>query len=297
MKIARIKFEDKVYLSRIEDTSAFIIAEESHHPRADVFIESVTAGIDWLSDKWEVPLNSVKLLAPLVRPGKIVAIGQNYLDHAHESGAEAPEFPIAFDKAITSIIGDGDTISYRRDQSVQVDYEAELAVVIGRRARNVPESDANDYLFGYTVCNDVSARDAQFADGQWFRGKSFDTFAPLGPWIVTRDSVENAQDLQIRSWINCQLLQDGNTEEMIFGIAKIISYLSHSMTLEPGDIITTGTPVGVGFARVPPIFLEDGDLVTVEVSQIGRLENRVKVDANIDEVEKESDVGVLRGTV
>lgn len=280
MRIARVLHNASIYLARIEGDHAMLLFEESSHPSADALREALAAGADLNVEGHSVALETLRLLSPVAHPGKFLAIGQNYLDHAHESGAEAPIAPIVFTKVVTSIIGPDDFISYRKDQSTQVDYESELALVIGRRARDVSEMDAAACIFGYTACNDVSARD-QVSDGQWPRGKSFDSFAPLGPWIVTGESVPYPQRLAVRAWVNGELRQDGNTADMIFPVVKLVSYLSHSMTLEPGDVITTGTPEGVGFARTPPIFLENGDLVEVEVEGIGRLRNSVRVDPDL----------------
>jgi 2-keto-4-pentenoate hydratase/2-oxohepta-3-ene-1,7-dioic acid hydratase in catechol pathway len=222
-----------------------------------------------------VPLADLRLSAPITAPSKIIAIGLNYADHARESGLEAPAAPISFCKFPSSIVGPEEAIRFRTNDSAQVDYEVELAAIIGRRARDVPEADALSFLLGYTVCNDVSARDAQFADGQWVRGKCFDTFCPLGPWIVTADEVADPQDLGLRCRVNGEVLQDSSTKEMIFGVAELVSYLSRFMTLEPGDVIATGTPFGVGFARTPPVFLGNGDVVECEVDGIGTLRNPV----------------------
>ncbi|MEY2470602.1 MAG: hypothetical protein QOF21_3300 [Actinomycetota bacterium] len=206
-------------------------------------------------------------------PSKVLAIGLNYADHARESGMTPPANPLIFVKTNNSICRDGDPIVWAGADSSQVDYEAELAVVIGRRARRVSEADALSYVFGYTCCNDVSARDAQFGDQQWVRGKSFDTFCPLGPDIVTADEIPDPQNLRIACRVNGETLQDSNTSEMIFGVAELISYCSRFMTLEPGDIIATGTPFGVGFSRNPPIFLGDGDVCEIEIEKIGVLTN------------------------
>ena len=206
-------------------------------------------------------------------PSKVLAIGLNYADHARESGMTPPKNPLIFVKTNNSICGNGDAITWAAVDSAQVDYEAELAVVIGRQARRVSEADALDYVFGYTCCNDVSARDAQFGDQQWVRGKSFDTFCPLGPEIVTADEIPDPQNLRIACRVNGETLQDSNTSEMIFGVAELISYCSRFMTLEAGDIIATGTPFGVGFSRTPPIFLTDGDVCDVEIEKIGVLTN------------------------
>jgi len=220
------------------------------------------------------PLSSVRLLAPVPAPGKIICVGLNYRDHAIESGMAIPKSPITFAKFANTVVGPGDAIRLPA-ASVQVDYEAELAVVIGRRAKGVSVADALDHVLGYTCSNDVSARDLQFADGQWLRGKSQDTFCPLGPWLVTADEFGDPQRKAIACHVNGTTLQDSTTAEMIFGVAEIIAFLSTGITLDPGDVILTGTPVGVGFARTPPIFLQPGDEVVVEIEGIGRLSNPV----------------------
>ena len=217
-------------------------------------------------------------LTEIAPPSKVLAIGLNYADHAAESGIVPPANPLIFVKTNNSICGDGDVIRWAGADSSQVDYEAELAVVIGRRARRVTEADALDYVFGYTCCNDVSARDAQFGDQQWVRGKSFDTFCPLGPWIVTADEIPDPQTLAISCRVNGETLQDSSTAFMIFGVAQLVAYCSRFMTLEVGDIIATGTPPGVGFSRKPPIYLGDGDVCEVEIERIGVLTNSVVVD-------------------
>ncbi len=218
-------------------------------------------------------LAAVRLLAPVERPGKIVSIGQNYWDHVREQGKPPPERPIIFAKYPTSIIGPGDTIAWSPTLTQKVDFEAELAVVIGRTARRVSEADALHYVFGYTAANDVTARDLQYGDGQWVRGKSLDTFCPLGPALVTADAIPDPQKLAIRCTVNGATMQDSSTAEMIFGVAHLISYASQAFTLEPGDLILTGTPNGVGHFRTPPVYLQPGDRVVVEVEGIGRLEN------------------------
>jgi 2-keto-4-pentenoate hydratase/2-oxohepta-3-ene-1,7-dioic acid hydratase in catechol pathway len=224
-----------------------------------------------------VPVAGCRLLSPMLAPDKVLAIGLNYAEHAKEGGSRPPEAPILFVKTNNSIAGPGDSIAYRTSDSTQVDYEAELACVIGRRAKDVAVAEALEYVLGYTACNDVSARDAQFGDKQWVRGKSFDTFCPLGPWIVTTDEIPDPQTLAIQCRVNGQTLQDSTTADMIFGVAELVSYLSKVITLEPGDVIATGTPQGVGFARTPPIYLLDGDIVEVELDQIGVLRNPVTV--------------------
>jgi 2-keto-4-pentenoate hydratase/2-oxohepta-3-ene-1,7-dioic acid hydratase in catechol pathway len=219
------------------------------------------------------PLAEAQLLAPVAQAGKIVAIGRNYREHATEEGVDPPAAPLMFAKWPSAIIGPGAEIRWDPALTSQVDYEAELAVVIGRRARRVDIAEALDHVFGYTCLNDVSARDLQFGDGQWTRGKSLDTFCPMGPVLVTADEIGDPQDLAIRCFVGDDLLQDARTSAMYFGIAEIISFCSQSFTLEPGDVIATGTPGGVGAFREPPRFLVDGDRVVVEIEGIGRLEN------------------------
>ena len=218
--------------------------------------------------------DDVRLEAPVPRPGKIICIGLNYRNHAIESGMEIPKSPIIFSKFQTSIVGSGEPIRLPKGSS-QVDYEAELAFVIGRRAANVKASGAMKYVFGYTNFNDVSARDFQFADGQWQRGKSCDTFAPMGPFLATADEIADPHDLGIRFNLNGDTLQDSRTAELIFRIPELIEFLSASITLEPGDLIATGTPPGVGFARKPPVFMKDGDVAEVEIDGLGTLWNPV----------------------
>ena len=217
----------------------------------------------------------IEICAPVPRPNKIICIGLNYKNHAEESGMPIPKSPIIFSKFATCIIGANEAIKLPKG-SAQVDYEAELAFVIGKKAKNVSVENAMEYVFGYTNFNDVSARDFQFADGQWTRGKSCDTFAPIGEFVATKDEIKNPHDLRIRFRLNGETLQDSNTRELIFKIPEIIEFLSASITLEPGDIIATGTPPGVGFARKPPIFLKDGDTAEVEIEGLGILSNPVR---------------------
>jgi len=225
-----------------------------------------------------VALDEVSLHAPIARPGKIVAIGLNYEDHAAETGAEIPDKPVVFAKYPNTIIGNGEAIRIP-PIAEQIDYEAELAVVVGRRARNVPESEALEYVFGYTNSNDVSARDLQFSEGgQWTRSKSIDTFLPLGPYVATRDEVPDPQNLYIRAILNGEVVQDGTTSTMIFSVAEIVSFLSQGMTLEPGDIIITGTPPGVGMARDPQLWMKPGDEVSIEIEGLGTLTNPVEAE-------------------
>lgn len=219
------------------------------------------------------PLARLDLLAPVPRPGKVVAIGRNYADHATEEGVVPPASPLVFAKFPSSVVGPGADIRWDPKLTDQVDYEAELAVVIGRRARCVTEADALAYVLGYTCLNDVTARDVQFADGQWVRGKSLDTFCPMGPAIVTADEIPDPGDLRISCTVNGETLQDARTSAMFFGVQRLISHCSLAFTLEPGDVIATGTPAGVGIFRRPPRLLQDGDIVTVTVEDIGELTN------------------------
>jgi 2-keto-4-pentenoate hydratase/2-oxohepta-3-ene-1,7-dioic acid hydratase in catechol pathway len=212
--------------------------------------------------------------APVPRPGKLICIGLNYRDHAAESNMPIPERPVIFSKFSTCVIAPGEPVVIP-PTSQQVDYEAELAMVIGRRAKSVKASRALDYVLGYTAFNDVSARDFQFADGQWQRGKSCDTFAPMGQTIVTTDQITDPHKLSIKLVLNGQTMQDSNTDQLIFGVPELIEFLTESITLEPGDVIATGTPPGVGFARKPPVFLKPGDQMEVLIEGIGGLGNPV----------------------
>ncbi|MGB6057341.1 MAG: fumarylacetoacetate hydrolase family protein [Microthrixaceae bacterium] len=290
MKIARIELDGIERLARVDGDVVHPLVLDSGSPLQALLsgapgagkpdrresdgggAEGTPAGSHPAEDQ-SVELARVKVLAPIARPGSVIAVGLNYADHASESGLEAPGSPVTFAKLPQSIIGPGEVIRWSRDQSTEVDYEAELAVIIGSDARDVPVESALDFVLGYTCCNDVSARDAQFSDGQWLRAKSFDTFCPLGPWLVTPEDVPDPQNLQIACRVNGETLQDSSTAQMIFSVAQIISYLSQFMTLLPGDVITTGTPAGVGFARTPPIYLRDGDTVEVEIEGIGVLTN------------------------
>jgi 5-carboxymethyl-2-hydroxymuconate isomerase len=220
------------------------------------------------------PLADARPLAPLA-PGKIVAIGLNYMDHVRETGMDAPRTPLVFTKFTTSVIGDGQEIRVDRGLTKRVDWEVELAAVVGRRMTRVSRADALSHLFGYTVANDVSARDLQFSDGQWVRGKSLDTFCPLGPVIVTADEVADPQALGLWTRVNGEVVQDSSTQEMVFGVAELLSFCSHNFTLEPGDVVLTGTPWGCGEFMDPIRSLGAGDVVEVEVEGIGTVTNTV----------------------
>jgi 2-keto-4-pentenoate hydratase/2-oxohepta-3-ene-1,7-dioic acid hydratase in catechol pathway len=220
----------------------------------------------------DFPLAEVKLLAPMPRPPKIICIGLNYRDHAIESKLEIPKIPVVFSKYPSVTIGPGDSIILPKN-SEKPDYEAELAVVIGKNGRHVAAENWREYVFGYMCLNDVSARDFQMATSQWMIGKTFDTFAPMGPYLVTDDEIADPHALDISLDINGEVLQKSNTKELIFRIPELIAYLSSVMTLEPGDVISTGTPSGVGFSYNPPRWLKPGDNVTVKIAGVGELTN------------------------
>jgi 2-keto-4-pentenoate hydratase/2-oxohepta-3-ene-1,7-dioic acid hydratase in catechol pathway len=223
---------------------------------------------------WLINRKDAYWTAPVPRPGKVICIGLNYRDHAAESKMSIPERPVVFSKFATAVIAPGEPVVLPAT-STQVDYEAELAVVIGRRAKSVSATRALDYVLGYTCFNDVSARDFQFADGQWQRGKSCDTFAPMGPAIITTDAVPDPHNLSIKFVLNGRTMQDSNTNQLIFRVPELIEFLSQTITLEPGDVIATGTPAGVGFARKPPVFLQPGDKMEVVIEKVGWLNNAV----------------------
>jgi 2-keto-4-pentenoate hydratase/2-oxohepta-3-ene-1,7-dioic acid hydratase in catechol pathway len=223
---------------------------------------------------WLVPSEDAYWFAPVPRPGKLMCIGLNYRDHAEESGLAVPKTPVIFSKFSSCVIAPGEPIVIP-PSSERVDYEAELAVVIGRHATRVKADRAYDYILGYTAFNDVSARDFQFGDGQWQRGKSCDTFAPMGQTIVTADEIPDPHTLRITLSLNGTLMQDSNTSQLIFRIPELIEFITASTTLEPGDVIATGTPAGVGFARKPPVFLKAGDQVEVNIEKIGGIGNPI----------------------
>ena len=220
------------------------------------------------------------VLAPFASPPTVIAIGLNYSDHCREFGVDPPMSPVVFMKKASSIISDGEPIRWKRSVTDKVDWEAELGVIIGETTREVSPDEALAAVFGYTVINDVTARDIQTTEQQWVRGKSLDTFCPLGPVVVTADDIPDPQNLAISSLVNGEIMQQSNTSEMIFSVAELISRLSHSFTLVPGDVIATGTPLGVGAFRTPPRFLGEGDVVEVAVEGIGSL-------VNICHIEKE----------
>jgi 2-keto-4-pentenoate hydratase/2-oxohepta-3-ene-1,7-dioic acid hydratase in catechol pathway len=233
-----------------------------------------TALADAANGAPRLALADVTLLAPIARPPKFLAIGLNYRDHIAEAGLEPPSFPVFFNKQTTCVIGPGEAI-HRPRVSTLLDYEGELGIVIGRRCRHVPRERAHEVIGGYLVVNDVTVRDWQLRSPTMTMGKSFDTHGPIGPWLVTADEIPDPQALAIKTWVNGELVQDGSTKDMVFDCAQQIEHLSTAFTLEPGDIVSTGTPAGVGIVRKPPLLLKAGDVVRVEVERVGVLENHV----------------------
>lgn len=247
-------------------------------PLADL-PDALTGGVpsDHWNDLQQTDLRVAAFLPP-IEPRKIVAIGLNYRDHIRESGLAEPSAPLVFSKFPSSICGPSDEIRIDPSITTQVDWEGELGVIVGTRMRNVSVEDALDHVFGYTVANDVSARDVQFGDGQWVRGKSQDTFCPVGPAILTADEVPDPQNLHITTRVNGEVVQSSSTSEMVFSVAEILSYCSRNFTLDPGDLVLTGTPWGCGGFMDPPRYLAAGDVVDVEIPGIGRLSNAVRVE-------------------
>ena len=236
------------------------------------FRDGWLAKIAGLNDEGE-PMD-VRLGPPVARPSKLICLGKNYLEHAKEGNFDAPEKPLLFAKAPSALSGPTDPIILPRSCG-QVDWEVELAVVIGREGKRIHPDNAWDYIAGYTVMNDVSGREAQFGDGQWFRGKSFDTFAPLGPALVTPDEIDDIRNLQLTARVDDQIMQTGNTGDLVFDIPHLLAYISEDITLLPGDVISTGTPAGVGIFRDPPITLAAGNVVTCRIDMLGELVNPV----------------------
>jgi 2-keto-4-pentenoate hydratase/2-oxohepta-3-ene-1,7-dioic acid hydratase in catechol pathway len=232
---------------------------------------SALLAADKLTPKSAYALDAIEYL-PAVNAGKVVAIGRNYHDHAVEGGSEPPKSPLLFTKFTNSLTAHNAKVRLH-EISEQIDFEAELAVVIGKRASKAPQEEALDYVFGYTCLDDVSARDLQFSDGQWVRGKSLDGFCPIGPFITTKDEIPDPQALKIEGILNGEVMQSSNTKMMIFNVAYLIHYISQAITLEPGDVIATGTPEGVGVFREPPVLLKDGDVFEVVIEKLGTLRN------------------------
>ncbi len=277
MKFARVEFDGKTMIGRLDGNAIVPFVEADGQPLRCMrkFIEGLTNGSKPRTSK-PIPAADVRFLHPVKRPEKIFCIGLNYSDHAAETGATVGEIPVVFSKFASALIAPGDQIQLPVI-SEKVDLEAELVVVIGKGGRNIPRAAAQEHIFGYCCGNDVSARDWQKGrpGGQWLLGKTFDTFAPMGPAIVTADEIGWPVELDIRSRLNGFVMQDSNTRNFIFPIDYLIAHLSQFCCLREGDLIFTGTPGGVGAARIPPIFLRPGDVVEVEVSRLGTLSNPV----------------------
>ncbi|MDX2161480.1 MAG: fumarylacetoacetate hydrolase family protein [bacterium] len=268
MKLVTFTYKGRTRLGEVDGDTIYTIAW------ADSMLSLLRRGI-MPNRTWErFPMADVTLEAPL-RPGKIFGIGLNYADHAAETGREAPPEPLVFAKQNSAVIGIHQAITWDTTITNQVDYEGELAVIIGKRAQRISEDQAMDHVFGFAAANDVSARDLQ--EGQWVRAKGIDTFCPLGPWLVTKDEVPDPHALAIKTVLNDQVMQDGNTRDLIFKIPTLVAYLSKFFTLEPGDMILTGTPAGVGMARSPQVFMKDGDTVSVTIDGLGTLTNPCKI--------------------
>ena len=280
MKFVTFRHQNHSHAGVAVANQVFSLAEAGFHTVLDVIeggpdaLHRVRNFAETGSPGASFPIDTVQLLAPIPRPPKIICIGLNYRDHAIESKLEIPTIPVVFSKYASSVIGTGDAIVLPKN-SVKPDYEAEFAVVIGKNGRHIKAEDWEEYVFGYTNLNDVSARDFQMATSQWMIGKTFDTFAPMGPYLVTKDEIADPHNLNISLTINGETLQKSNTRELIFRIPQLIEHLSSVFTLEPGDVISTGTPSGVGFSFNPPRWLRAGDSVTVKVDGLGELTNPV----------------------
>ena len=259
-----------------------VVAASGKIANAENMIAFLTAGsaalqsMQYLIDsgKHRLALSEVNLLSPIPRPGKFLGLGLNYADHIHETGREKPQYPTFFTKQSTCVIGVGTAIHCPKI-SDKVDYEGELAFIIGKRCRNVPLDQAHTVIAGYTICNDVTVRDWQQRTPTWTLGKSFDTHGPLGPWLVTADEIADPHQLQLKTWVNDELRQNANTNQMLFNCYEMVAYLSQAMTLEPGDVISTGTPSGVGVKMSPRGYLKPGQTVRIEIEAIGTLINPV----------------------
>jgi 2-keto-4-pentenoate hydratase/2-oxohepta-3-ene-1,7-dioic acid hydratase in catechol pathway len=301
MKLGTFKKVNEVFIGLVDhdEKSVLQLAKASEEMNSEsVFPETMLAGIEmgerfyeqvlrissWVKEnakeeEFNIPLEEVSCLAPIPRPHKnIFCVGKNYAEHAIEMGSkeDIPEHVMVFTKAPTAVIGHGEAILEHKNVTGQLDYEGELAVVIGKKGKEIKQEDALDYVFGYTIANDVTARDLQARHKQFFIGKSLDTTCPMGPWIVHKSAIGNPNNLNIKTTVNGETRQDSNTENFIFPIEEVISVLSQGMTLEPGDIIATGTPAGVGKGFKPPKFLSAGDTVEITVEGIGVLRNTVE---------------------
>jgi len=271
MKIAQYYDHQKVCLGVIDGELFFPL--DFH----GTMIDLIEMGAPAKPQGHALPLEKIRFAPAVSKPSKIIALGLNYLDHARESKGTIPTVPLIFAKFPNSLSGHMEPITWSSEVTKKVDFEAELAVVIGKRMYRPQKDEVMDSVFGYACANDVSARDLQFGDGQWVRGKSLDTFCPIGPWIVTRDEISDPHSLKIKTILNGMTMQDSNTNMMIFKIPEVIHFISRQITLLPGDVILTGTPHGVGAFREPSIYMKDGDVVVVEIEKVGRLVNPCKV--------------------
>jgi 2-keto-4-pentenoate hydratase/2-oxohepta-3-ene-1,7-dioic acid hydratase in catechol pathway len=291
LRIARYQYKGKEYYGILQSDSllclvtlakrlnaglpttmdSFIADQTAQETAEELLLKAKKSDLDAVS----VPLNQAKLLPPIQSPPKILCLGLNFASHISETKEKRPEEPVIFIKPHTTIVGPNDKI-IKRTFVTKLDYEGELAIVVGKKAKDVSLQEAPNHVFGYTILNDVSARDFQFKNSQWTIGKSFDTFAPIGPCITTKNELPNPGRLSIKTWVNNELRQNGNTRDMIFNVSQIIQFLSRVMTLEPGDIIATGTPSGVAMSMETPKWLQNGDMVRIEIEKIGVLENTVE---------------------
>lgn len=280
--LSLLRKEGKIRAEQIAE--AFIPADSvGFYQGGEESIELAKKAVDYMlteaseeeKQAWVFQRSDVKIEAPVINPGKIICVGHNYRDHIQEMGREIPKYPVLFAKFANAIIGPEDDIPLFPNVE-KLDYEAEFAFVVGKRARNVKEEDALDYVAGYTIVNDVSARDLQFRTLEWLQGKANDGSAPMGPWLVTKDEIPDPDALEMSLRVNGEERQRANTKNLVFNVNRMLSYVSEIMTLEPGDVILTGTPGGVGHARDPQTYLQDGDVVDIEISGIGKLENTVR---------------------
>ncbi len=281
MKLATFQFQQTTHIGAVLDQSVVDAAADPTLP--DNMIDFLAQGAPALnrlqtlidSGKHRIPLEQVRLLAPIPRPGKFLGISLNYADHIGETGLEKPDYPTFFTKQSSCVIGQNTAIEIPV-VSEKVDYEGELAFVIGKRCKHVPLASAADVIAGFTIVNDVSVRDWQIRSPTWMLGKSFDTHGPMGPWLVTRDEIDDPHNLHLETWVDNECRQRANTGQMIFNCYEMIAYLSQAMTLEPGDVIATGTPAGVGVKMKPRGYLKTGQTVRIEIEKIGCLSNPVR---------------------
>ena len=298
MKLVTVSDENGSFVGVLTDDEAFVIPLKRGDERVngsssipDTLLDCIKMGpafFDYVSNlapllqrqkDLHIPLQSVELLAPIPRPEKnIFCIGKNYAEHAIEMGSaeDIPEHVMVFTKAPTTVVGPNASVLSHSELTNQLDYEGELAIVIGKAGKGISRDEALDYVFGYTILNDVTARDLQAKHKQFFLGKSLDTTCPIGPWIVHQSAIENPNNLNIQTYVNDELRQNSNTSNFIFDIQEIISELSKGMTLEPGDIIATGTPAGVGKGFKPPKYLKTGDVIKIQIEKIGTLQNTIE---------------------